>query len=192
MTKRITLTITGNIESIKKQLQDEHGVEFSYAQVVDLLINFYRKRNKPETKEYQKFFKGHITSFAAFNYVLTEDEVMTISSTENFDEYIKNEKLLESGWLYNKSIYYDSQYLILFLVISSYLKMYRDRHKFLNSRVCSEIRLLPPIINSFRGGIEFQEIMDNLENRDKRAKNLIGQAFDDNYDDGSYAQAFGV
>lgn len=50
MTKRITLTITGNIESIKKQLQDEHGVEFSYAQVVDLLINFYRKRNKPETK----------------------------------------------------------------------------------------------------------------------------------------------
>jgi hypothetical protein len=35
-------------------------------------------------------------------------------------------------------------------------------------------------------------IIDNLENRDKRAKNLIGQAFDDNYDDGSYAQAFGV
>ena len=49
MAKRITLTITGNIEAIKKQLQDEHGVEFSYAQVVDLLINFYRKRNKPET-----------------------------------------------------------------------------------------------------------------------------------------------
>jgi hypothetical protein len=49
MAKRITLTITGNIEAIKKQLQDEYGVEFSYAQVVDLLINFYRKRNKPET-----------------------------------------------------------------------------------------------------------------------------------------------
>ena len=35
-------------------------------------------------------------------------------------------------------------------------------------------------------------IMENLDSRDKRAKNLIGQAFDDNYDDGSYAQAFGV
>ena len=34
--------------------------------------------------------------------------------------------------------------------------------------------------------------MENLDSRDKRAKNLIGQAFDDNYDDGSYAQAFGV
>ena len=35
-------------------------------------------------------------------------------------------------------------------------------------------------------------IIDNLESRDKRAKNLIGQAFDDSNDDGSYAQAFGV
>jgi hypothetical protein len=44
--KRITLTISGNIDAIKKQLQEEHGVEFSYAQVVDLLINFYRKQHK--------------------------------------------------------------------------------------------------------------------------------------------------
>jgi hypothetical protein len=35
-------------------------------------------------------------------------------------------------------------------------------------------------------------IIDNLESRDKRAKNLIGQAFDDGNDDGAYAQAFGV
>ena len=35
-------------------------------------------------------------------------------------------------------------------------------------------------------------IMDNLESRDKRAKNLIGQAFEDSNDDGKYAQAFGV
>ena len=35
-------------------------------------------------------------------------------------------------------------------------------------------------------------IMDNLDSRDKRAKNLIGQAFEDSNDDGSYAQAFGV
>ncbi len=48
-TKRITLTISGNIEAIKRQLQEEHGVEFSYAQVVDLLINFSRKAQKPAT-----------------------------------------------------------------------------------------------------------------------------------------------
>ena len=35
-------------------------------------------------------------------------------------------------------------------------------------------------------------IMDNLESRQKRAESLTGQMFDDNYDDGSYAQAFGV
>jgi hypothetical protein len=48
-TKRITLGISGNIEAIKKQLQEEHGVEYSYAQLVDFLINFYRKSNKPVT-----------------------------------------------------------------------------------------------------------------------------------------------
>lgn len=48
-TKRITLTISGNIEAIKKQLQEEHGIEYSYAQLVDYLINFYRKNNKPVT-----------------------------------------------------------------------------------------------------------------------------------------------
>jgi hypothetical protein len=35
-------------------------------------------------------------------------------------------------------------------------------------------------------------IMDNLDARDKRAKNLIGQAFTDDTSDGSFAQAFGV
>ena len=35
-------------------------------------------------------------------------------------------------------------------------------------------------------------IMENLDSRDKRAKNLIGQTFDDSNDDGAYAQAFGV
>ena len=35
-------------------------------------------------------------------------------------------------------------------------------------------------------------IMDNLDARDKRAKNLIGQAFNDDTNDGSLAQAFGV
>jgi hypothetical protein len=47
--KRITLGISGNIEAIKKQLQEEHGVEYSYAQLVDFLINFYRKSQKVTT-----------------------------------------------------------------------------------------------------------------------------------------------
>lgn len=48
-TKRITLTISGNIEAIKRQLQEEHGIEYSYAQLVDYLINFYRKAQRPAT-----------------------------------------------------------------------------------------------------------------------------------------------
>jgi hypothetical protein len=47
--KRITLGINGNIEAIKKQLQEEHGVEYSYAQVVNFLINFYRRQQKVTT-----------------------------------------------------------------------------------------------------------------------------------------------
>ena len=48
-TKRITIPISGNIEAIKKQLQEEHGVEYSYAQVVNFLINFYRRQQKVTT-----------------------------------------------------------------------------------------------------------------------------------------------
>lgn len=48
-TKRITLGISGNIEAIKKQLQEEHGIEYSYAQLVDYLINFYRKHQTTKT-----------------------------------------------------------------------------------------------------------------------------------------------
>lgn len=48
-TKRITLTISGNIEAIKRQLQEEHGIEYSYAQLVDYLINYYRKAQRPAT-----------------------------------------------------------------------------------------------------------------------------------------------
>lgn len=48
-TKRITLTISGNIESVKKDIEGKLGVELSYAQVMDYLINHYRKHNKPET-----------------------------------------------------------------------------------------------------------------------------------------------
>ena len=48
-TKRITVGISGNIEAIKKQLQEEHGIEYSYAQLIDYLINYYRKAQRPTT-----------------------------------------------------------------------------------------------------------------------------------------------
>lgn len=48
-TKRITLSISANIEAIKKQLQEEHGIEYSYAQLVDYLINHYRKSKQVNT-----------------------------------------------------------------------------------------------------------------------------------------------
>ena len=48
-TKRITVGISGNIEAIKKQLQEEHGIEYSYAQLIDYLINYYRKTQRPVT-----------------------------------------------------------------------------------------------------------------------------------------------
>lgn len=51
--KRITLSISGNIEAIKKQLQEEHGIEYSYAQLVDYLINFYRKQ-QPTKSSWQR------------------------------------------------------------------------------------------------------------------------------------------
>ena len=49
-TKRITIPITGNLDALRKQLQEEHGIEFTYTQTVDFLINFYRKRTQqPKT-----------------------------------------------------------------------------------------------------------------------------------------------
>lgn len=48
-TKRITLTITGNVDSVKKDIEDKLGVELSYAQVIDYLINHYRKSLRPTT-----------------------------------------------------------------------------------------------------------------------------------------------
>lgn len=49
MTKRITIPISGNIEAVKRQLREEHGIEYSYAQLIDYLINFYRKSIKPSS-----------------------------------------------------------------------------------------------------------------------------------------------
>jgi hypothetical protein len=52
--KRITLSISGNIEAIKKQLQEEHGIEYSYAQLIDYLINYYRKQHQQPKTEWRK------------------------------------------------------------------------------------------------------------------------------------------
>jgi hypothetical protein len=53
--KRITLTISGNIEAIKRQLQEEHGIDYSYNQLVDYLINFYRKNGPQPKTEWRKY-----------------------------------------------------------------------------------------------------------------------------------------
>lgn len=44
--KRITIPVSGTIESIKEQLEKDHGVSYSYGQVIDFLIHNYRKQNK--------------------------------------------------------------------------------------------------------------------------------------------------
>mgnify|MGYP003344718891 CR=1 FL=1 len=53
--KRITIGISGNIEAIKKQLQEEHGIEYSYAQLIDYLINYYRKNSPPPKTEWRPY-----------------------------------------------------------------------------------------------------------------------------------------
>lgn len=52
--KRITMTINGNIEAIRKQLEEEHGVKYGYAQLIDYLINHYRKTNQQPKTEWRK------------------------------------------------------------------------------------------------------------------------------------------
>lgn len=42
-TKRITVNINANIEAIRKQLYEQHGVEYTWVQLIDFLINHYRK-----------------------------------------------------------------------------------------------------------------------------------------------------
>jgi hypothetical protein len=47
--KRITLNISDNIDAIKRQLEEQLGINMSYAQVIDYLIKFYRQAGKPNT-----------------------------------------------------------------------------------------------------------------------------------------------
>lgn len=43
--KRITVNINDNIDAIRVQVERETGVVFSYVQLIDFLINFYRKNS---------------------------------------------------------------------------------------------------------------------------------------------------
>lgn len=51
--KRITVNVSANVDAIRKQLQEEHGVSYTYVQLIDFLINFYRK-SKPIKTEWSK------------------------------------------------------------------------------------------------------------------------------------------
>ena len=48
-TKRITVPISGNVDAVKKDIEDKLGVELSYPQVINYLISYYRKSLKPVT-----------------------------------------------------------------------------------------------------------------------------------------------
>jgi hypothetical protein len=52
--KRITIPVDGNIDSIRDQLHKELGVYMSYHQLVDYLINYYRKHNQQPKTEWRK------------------------------------------------------------------------------------------------------------------------------------------
>ena len=47
--KRITVNLSENIDAVKQQLQETHGVQYTYVQVMDFLINYYRKQQPPKT-----------------------------------------------------------------------------------------------------------------------------------------------
>ena len=47
--KRITIPVAGNIDAIRRELQEKMGIDLSYSQVVDYLIKHYRDSVKPGT-----------------------------------------------------------------------------------------------------------------------------------------------
>lgn len=44
--KRLTVTVSENIERIKQRLREETGVQMTYVQVFDYLIKYYVKNQK--------------------------------------------------------------------------------------------------------------------------------------------------
>lgn len=47
--KRITVNVSENVDAIRLQIERETGVVFSYVQLIDFLINFYRKNSVKTT-----------------------------------------------------------------------------------------------------------------------------------------------
>ena len=54
MRKRITMPIDGNIDAIKKSIENKLGIQLSYHQVIDYLIKFYRDSQPIKTE-----MRGH-------------------------------------------------------------------------------------------------------------------------------------
>lgn len=52
-TKRITVSVTDRIDAVRKHLQEEHGIEYTYVQLLDFLIHFYYKRAVPPKTEWR-------------------------------------------------------------------------------------------------------------------------------------------
>ena len=48
--KRITIPVDDNIDAIKRQLEEDFGVSFTYVQVIGFLIKQYRKSKPPKTE----------------------------------------------------------------------------------------------------------------------------------------------
>ena len=65
-------------------------------------------RNSHLTKEYPKFFKGYITSFAAFDCVLSKEEVYEISINEHEDLRNNRENYKSAESLI---LYYDAKHI---------------------------------------------------------------------------------
>lgn len=48
--KRITIPVDDNIDAIKRQLEEDFGVSFTYVQVIGFLIKQYRKGKTVKTE----------------------------------------------------------------------------------------------------------------------------------------------
>lgn len=52
--KRVTIPVQGNIDAVKKELEELLGIDLSYAQVVDYLIKHWRDTKRIGTTWRQK------------------------------------------------------------------------------------------------------------------------------------------
>lgn len=49
MSKRLTITVSDNIDNIRQRLYEETGVRMTYVQVFDFLISYYMKNQRVQT-----------------------------------------------------------------------------------------------------------------------------------------------